>query len=177
MTICIQIPELPYPISLSLLCLLSLASDPNLHFRFSSLIFSQVLFPVRSKSWFDPFSCRRFFHFLLFSCFLRNQTDLIGCLLDHDLKRKFDFVFGRWEMSDSNEVPLHGTLHATVYEIDRLHSGGAPKFFRKVYHLTLCVCLSLNQKRIGILKLLTRIHKFKKKLKRRKMYVRSGTVD
>jgi hypothetical protein len=34
-------------------------------------------------------------------------------------------------------ILLHGTLHATIYEVDKLHSGGAPKFFRKVlyYHL------------------------------------------
>lgn len=35
-------------------------------------------------------------------------------------------------MSEFNEIPLHGTLHATIFEIDRLHSGGAPKFFRKL---------------------------------------------
>ena len=34
-------------------------------------------------------------------------------------------------------ILLHGTLHATIYEVDKLHSGGTPKFFRKVlyYHL------------------------------------------
>ncbi|KAF3942786.1 hypothetical protein CMV_030586 [Castanea mollissima] len=30
-------------------------------------------------------------------------------------------------------ILLHGTLHVTVYEVDKLHSGGGgPKIFRKV---------------------------------------------
>ena len=85
----------------------------------------------------------------LFSCFLGNQTDLFVCLFFQFMilnKCTFVsvFVFCRWEMSEFNEIPLHGTLHATIFEIDRLHSGGAPKFFRKVYHFTLCVWLSSN---------------------------------
>ncbi|KAK3427684.1 hypothetical protein EUGRSUZ_F03862 [Eucalyptus grandis] len=30
------------------------------------------------------------------------------------------------------QILLHGTLHATIYEVDQLHHGGAPKFFRKI---------------------------------------------
>lgn len=31
------------------------------------------------------------------------------------------------------QILLHGTLHATIYEVDKLHhGGGGPKFFRKV---------------------------------------------
>lgn len=30
------------------------------------------------------------------------------------------------------QVLLHGTLHATIYEVDRLHGGGETHFFRKV---------------------------------------------
>ncbi|KAI4387433.1 hypothetical protein MLD38_005269 [Melastoma candidum] len=30
------------------------------------------------------------------------------------------------------QIVLHGTLHATIYEIDRLHSGGPAKVFRKL---------------------------------------------
>ncbi|KAK7842073.1 phospholipase d alpha 1 [Quercus suber] len=29
-------------------------------------------------------------------------------------------------------ILLHGTLHVTVYEVDKLHSGGGPKIFRKI---------------------------------------------
>lgn len=33
-------------------------------------------------------------------------------------------------------ILLHGTLHVTIYEVDRLHSeGGGPHIFRKVYNL------------------------------------------
>lgn len=32
------------------------------------------------------------------------------------------------------QILLHGTLHATIYEVDKLHGdGGGPKIFRKVY--------------------------------------------
>ncbi|OWM78275.1 phospholipase D alpha 1 [Punica granatum] len=30
------------------------------------------------------------------------------------------------------QILLHGTLHATIYEVDKLHHGGGPKFFRKL---------------------------------------------
>ncbi|XP_042479616.1 phospholipase D alpha 1 [Macadamia integrifolia] len=30
------------------------------------------------------------------------------------------------------QILLHGTLHATIFEIDRLHGGGGPKIFRKL---------------------------------------------
>ncbi|KDP37092.1 hypothetical protein JCGZ_06148 [Jatropha curcas] len=30
------------------------------------------------------------------------------------------------------QILLHGTLHATIYEVDKLHSGGGPHFFRKL---------------------------------------------
>lgn len=36
----------------------------------------------------------------------------------------------RWEMEN---IHLHGTLHATIFEVDGLRSGGGPKIFRKVY--------------------------------------------
>lgn len=42
-------------------------------------------------------------------------------------------------MADADEVLLHGTLHATIYEIDRLHTGSGPGFLKKVYHFTLCI--------------------------------------
>ena len=29
-------------------------------------------------------------------------------------------------------ILLHGTLHVTIYEVDKLHSGGGPNIFRKV---------------------------------------------
>ena len=32
------------------------------------------------------------------------------------------------------EILLHGTLHVTIYEVDRLHGkGGGPNLFSKVY--------------------------------------------
>lgn len=41
------------------------------------------------------------------------------------------------------EILLHGTLHATILEADKLSnperaSAGAPKFLRKVFHFTSC---------------------------------------
>ncbi|EEF44789.1 phospholipase D alpha 1 isoform X1 [Ricinus communis] len=30
------------------------------------------------------------------------------------------------------QISLHGTLHVTIYEVDKLHSGGGPHFFRKL---------------------------------------------
>ena len=39
-------------------------------------------------------------------------------------------------------ILLHGTLHVTVYEVDKLHSDGGPKIFRKV--LLFCHPFSLS---------------------------------
>lgn len=30
------------------------------------------------------------------------------------------------------QILMHGTLHVTIYEVDRLHKGEGPHFFRKV---------------------------------------------
>lgn len=41
----------------------------------------------------------------------------------------------RWEMA---QILLHGTLHATIFEVDRLHAGdGGGNFFSKVFFLGL----------------------------------------
>lgn len=33
------------------------------------------------------------------------------------------------------QILLHGTLHATIYEVDKLHGEGGGHFFRKVLAL------------------------------------------
>jgi len=35
------------------------------------------------------------------------------------------------------QILLHGTLHATIYEVDELHGGGGGNFFSKVFVLGL----------------------------------------
>jgi len=46
-------------------------------------------------------------------------------------------------MGDAAEHWLHGTLHATIYEVDKLHSSSG-NFLRKVYTFMiwyLCLCI------------------------------------
>lgn len=43
-----------------------------------------------------------------------------------------------------SKVLLHGTLHVTIYEVDKLHGeGGGPNIFGKVYHRSFALVMRL----------------------------------
>lgn len=44
-----------------------------------------------------------------------------------------EFLVFRWEMA---QILLHGTLHVTIYEVDKLGNGGGGNFFSKVLFST-----------------------------------------
>lgn len=41
------------------------------------------------------------------------------------------------------QILLHGTLHATIYEVDKLHAGGGGNFFTKVCSRPIWILLNL----------------------------------